>query len=408
MEITKTKRLLALTAIFASTIVVMADLVITPVIGLIYGYYPDHVSAVNFIVSGPMLVLVIASLLTPLLFKVMDKKLVFIIGSAIFTVGAIFGVAVDHPLYICFTRALVGVGEGIVNVVGITYIAELYQEQKDRSRITGFYNAALSVAGMVLSYVAGMLAADGVWLQVYKIYWIAIPMLLLVIFLIPSVKPVKKASAAADSEKKVKQKKDQLGWKYWFMTVCWFVINVVLGASILYYLSLYIFENGLGDSTFSGLCIAVKSICGILICIGFGWIMNRCKRYTSTISYAVAAVTLIAMVIMPSKFMALVIGTICGLTYKILFSYNYAHGFEIVPASRTDDAVSITTAVYGVGSFLCTYFATWLMTVMKTDMVTPTWYVIAAIVGVVLVADIIAIAVEKKQEAPMESQTESQ
>ncbi len=45
--ISKTKRTLALIAIFFSTLAVMADLAITPVIGLIYGYYPDNMSAVN-------------------------------------------------------------------------------------------------------------------------------------------------------------------------------------------------------------------------------------------------------------------------------------------------------------------------------------------------------------------------
>ena len=395
MEITKTKLILALLAIFVSTIVVMADLVITPVIGMIYGYYPNNTGAVNFIVSGPMLILVITSLLTPFLFKVMNKKLVFIIGAAIFTVGAVFGVVVDNPYFICFTRSLVGIGEGIVNVVGVAYIADLYQEQKDRARITGFYNAALSLAGMVLSYLAGVLAADGVWLEVYKLYWIAVPMLILVILFVPSVKSVKNDGAVV--EEKASKKKEKLGWRYWFMSICWLIINVVLGASILYYISSYIFENGLGDSVFSGLCVSVKSVAGILISICFGWIMAKCKRFTSTISYGIAIVTLLAMIIAPSKFMALVIGTICGLTYKVLYSYNYAHGFEIVPASRTDDAVSITTAVYGLGSFLCTYFATWLMSVMNTDLVTPTWYVIAAIIGVVFIADIIAIIMEKKQ-----------
>ena len=53
--ISKTKRTLALVAIFFSTLAVMADLAITPVIGMIYGYYPDHTSAVNYIVSRPML-----------------------------------------------------------------------------------------------------------------------------------------------------------------------------------------------------------------------------------------------------------------------------------------------------------------------------------------------------------------
>jgi len=392
LQMSKTKRILALVAIFASTIVVMADLVITPVIGMIYGYYPDNMSAVNYIVSGPMLVLVVASLITPYLTKIMDKKVVFVAATAIFTVGAVFGVVVDSPMFICFTRTLVGIGEGAVNAIGIAYIGDMYADQKDRNKITGYYNAAQSLAGMVLSYVAGSMAAGGVWLEVYKLYWIAVPMLLLVIFFIPSVKPVK----VEKKETKVKAAKEPMGWRYWFMSVCFLIMNVVLGATILYYLSSYIFENNLGDSSFTGLSTAVKSVVGILIGIAYGWIAGKCGRYTITMSYAVAAVTLVIMILFPSQFTALVIGTICGLTYKIQMSYNYGHGFAIVPASRMDDAASITTAVYGVGSFACTYFATWLLQVFKTDLVTPTWWVSVVIIAVILVADLIAIAKEKK------------
>ena len=91
------------------------------------------------------------------------------------------------------------------------------------------------------------------------------------------------------------------------------------------------------------------------------------------------------------------IGTICGLTYKVLISYNYGHGFSIVPASRADDVSSITTAVYGLGSFLCTYFATWLMQLMHTDLVTPTWYVGAIGFILITVLDIFVALRERKR-----------
>lgn len=393
-QLSKTKRILAIAAIFFSTLAVMADLVITPVIGMIYGYYPDNMSAVNYIVSGPMLVLVIASLLTPYLTRHMDKKVVFTGATVIFSIGAIFGVAVDNPLFICFTRTLVGIGEGVINTVGMSYIADLYTDPKDRNRISGYYNAAQSLAGMVLSYAAGSLAAGGVWLEVYKLYWLAIPMLVMVILFVPSVKPQK----AADVQKQEKSKKEPMGWRYWFMSACFLIMNITLGATVLYYLSSYIFEHNLGDSSFTGLATAVKSVVGILVGLGYGWIVSKCGRYTSTVSYVTYALTLVILILLPSKFVALVVGTICGLTYKVLMSYNYAHGFAIVPASRIDDASSITTAVYGVGSFACTYFATWLMGVMHTDLVTPTWWVSVAITAVVIVADLIAAAKEKKME----------
>lgn len=117
--------------------------------------------------------------------------------------------------------------------------------------------------------------------------------------------------------------------------------------------------------------------------------MKKLDRWTSTVSYAVAGVTLLLLIWFPGQAMALVIGTVCGLTYKVLMSYNYGHGFSIVPASRADDVSSITTAVYGLGSFLCTYFATWLMQMMHTDLVTPTWYVAAIGFIIITVLDIL-------------------
>lgn len=345
--ISKTKRTLALVAIFFSTLAVMADLAITPVIGMIYGYYPDHTSAVNYIVSGPMLVLVAASLITPLLTRRFNKKTVFIAAAVIFSIGAIFGAAADDPLYICFTRTLVGIGEGVINAVGIAYIADLYENPQDRNKITGFYNAAQSLMGMILSYAAGMLAANGIWMEVYKLYWLSIPMLILVILFLPSVKPNTQVAAA----KEEKKAKEAIGWRYWYMSAIFFIANILLGATILYYLSSYIFENNLGDSSFAGLSTAVKSVVGILIGIVYGVIAKKLGRWTSTVSYAIAGITLLLLIWFPGQATALVIGTICGLTYKVLMSYNYGHGFSIVPASRADDVSSITTAVYGLGCY---------------------------------------------------------
>ena len=180
------------------------------------------------------------------------------------------------------------------------------------------------------------------------------------------------------------------------MSAIFFIANILLGATILYYLSSYIFENNLGDSSFAGLSTAVKSVVGILIGIAYGFIVKKLGRWTSTVSYAVAGVTLLLLIWFPGQAMALVIGTVCGLTYKVLMSYNYGHGFSIVPASRADDVSSITTAVYGLGSFLCTYFATWLMQMMHTDLVTPTWYVAAIGFIIITVIDIFVALREKK------------
>lgn len=397
IKLSRAQRVLALIAILFSSVVVMADLVMIPVIGQIYGYYPDNMNAVNYIVSGPALILTVASLITPLLTKKIDKKIVFIIGAAFFAVGALFGVVVDNPYYICFTRTLVGVGEGIVNVIGVAYIADLYDDAKTRARINGFYSAALSLSGMIFSYAGGRLGTIS-WMATYRIYYFtAIPMLVMAIFFVPSVKRNGEEAQENKTQEKAGGKSEKLGWKFWHMSIGWAVMNIALGATILYFISSYVTETGIGDSVVAGNAAALKSICGFLLGLVFGWFMNKCGRMTITWAYLTAAVTLVLCAMFPSRLMLYIIGTICGLTYKIGMPYNYSHGVEVVPASRADDAVSVTTAVYGLGTFFSTYCANAVVRLLHTDGYVPTWYFWAVVMFILFVADLIAIRREKSE-----------
>ena len=172
--------------------------------------------------------------------------------------------------------------------------------------------------------------------------------------------------------------------------------NLLFGATVLYYVAVYVSENQLGDTAFTGMATSVKQIVGFILCLFFGGIYSRLKRNTITVAYFIAAVMLVFMVVSPSKFQAVVIATICGCCYKVVFSYMYAHGFSLVPASRIDDSVGITTAVYGIGTFFSSYFATWLMGVMHTDRVTETWMVAAVLFVILGVIEIVLTISEKK------------
>ncbi len=398
LEMSKTKRVLCLIAIMFTSVAVMVDLAIIPIISDLYKNFGDQMNLVNFIVSGPQIIIVLASVLTTLLMRKVNKKTLLIVSGVIFTVGAVGGIAVVDPTYIAAMRALVGLGAGVLNVVAVSMIADLYEDGQTRAKITGYYNAALSLVGMVFSYAGGWMAVAFGWTSVWNIYWLAIPMLVFIILFVPSIKPAG-ADDEASAQAAKSATKESLGWRFWVMEICWFVLNVVFGATVLYFLSSYITENALGDASFSGTAAAVKSIVGFLICFAYGWISGKLGRQTNTVSCLIAAVCMIVLVIWPSQFNVLVLMTLAGCCYKISFSYAYSHGFEIVPTTRTDDATAITTAVYGLGSFVSTYYATWIMGVMGTELVTPTWVVAAiAMVGIAVVEFAVS-RVEKKQAA---------
>lgn len=391
VEMSKTKRTLCLVALMLTNLAVMADLVIIPIISTFYQNYGDHMNLVNFIVSGPALIIVVTSLLAGWMSKHMDKKLVLLIGAVLFTIGAVFGAAIDNPWYVAVMRSLVGIGAGFEQVVAVALIADVYEDANERAKMTGYYNATMSFVGIAYSYLAGILALKG-WQSAFKCYWAAVPMLIFIVLFVPSVKPGEGAAAAAEKD----GEKEGLGMRFVLLQISWFIANLLFGATVLYYVSSYIYENDLGDSVFAGTATSVKQIVGFVLCLFFGVIYSKLKRHTITVSYIVAAVTLVILAAVPSKFGAVVIATICGCMYKLVFSYMYAHGFTMVPVSRIDDSVAITTAVYGIGTFFSTYFATFLMKVMGTDRVTETWYIAAALFVILAVLEIVLTMSEKK------------
>ena len=393
LEMTKTKRVLCLIALMLTNLAVMADLVIIPVISDLYTAYGNQMNAVNYIVSGPALIIVVTSLLATVLCRKLDKKVVIILGGLFFAVGSVCGVMVDNIWYMCVMRTLVGIGSGIVQVVAVSMIADIYEDADQRAKITGYYNATMSFVGIAYSYFAGILAVGGNWKNVFNLYWLTVPMMLFLVLFVPSIRP----AAETAKEKGKGAAKEKMGAGFWQLQIFWFLANLLFGATVLYYVAVYIAENCLGDSSFSGMATSVKQLVGFLLCFGFGFIYKKLKRNTIAVTYLLAAVTLVWLVFAPSKFAAVVIATICGCCYKIAFSFAYAHGFAIVPASRTEDATAITTAVYGIGTFCSTYFASLLLKVMHTDSYTKTWIIPAVIFAAMGVIELILSLAEKKK-----------
>lgn len=398
----KTRRILCLLTIMLTNIAVMADLAIVPIIADLYKAFPAQTGFVDYIVSGPMLIVVGSSLLATFLLKKLSKKTVISIGGIFFAVGAICGVLVLDAVYIAFMRTLAGIGMGFVNVVAVSLIADIYEDEDTRAKLTGYYNASMSLVAIGFSYFSGIVASAGKWQDSFLVYWSALPMVIMILLFIPSIRDdSEKTDGDSDNREGANRPpKEPLGWRYWQMAGSWLVMNMIYGATVLFYIAVYISENNLGDAAFAGIATSVKSIVGFLIGIVFGWIYTKTKRQTNTIACLVASGTILYMLLYPSQFSAVVMATIAGCAYKISFAYAYTYGFKVVPASRIDDAVAITTAVYGIGSFLSTFFASWLLGVIGTDRYTSTWIVAVVIFVVLAAVEIITSLKEKKEFTP--------
>ena len=91
------------------------------------------------------------------------------------------------------------------------------------------------------------------------------------------------------------------------------------------------------------------------------------------------AIFYILMVAFPSKPTVILASTLMGDAFGNGFSYYYTDGTIIVPESRITLSVGIITALQGLAMGLATYFATFLMHVLKTERITPTFKILGII-----------------------------
>lgn len=390
IELSKGKRILFYIAILLTNVAVMGELVMTPIIYNLYDTFSYNMAGVNFIVSGPPLIVVAASLAASKLCNAISKKKVLIMGASLFAIGSLFCVVVPTIPYMIVMRTVVGVGEGIVNVAAMAFIAEVYIDEQKRSTFMGIYTAAMSAIGAILSGLSGILAESG-WRYAFRAYWLSIPMLLFVILFIPNLEACRNESDSDTDSPSMDSsvKKEPYGTAYLFMMVIYCLFNLGY-ATITYYISTYTQEQNLGGTSFAGFLTAMCTVGSLIISLMFGKIYQKLAGCTSYVAIVMGLISAIMLHFVPGKTTSILAMFMIGGAYGIMYSFAYAHGSALVPISRINDAMGWATIGYALPMFCSTYFVTWLMNdVFHTTSITTVWAATAGIYLFILVFQLI-------------------
>lgn len=366
LEMSKTKRILFYIAIMLSNIAVMGEQVIQPITYNFYNAFPNSPNAVNMILSIPLIMMVIFSIIASWLCSYFNKKHLLIAGGIIFAIGSIFGLQVNSIPYIIFMRAVTGIGEAFVTTVAVVFIDDVYGEEGARARFIGIYNAIMALIGVIMAQAAGILAVVQ-WEHSFWVYRSAIPMIIAMVLFLPSIKKTE-----IITENTTKQTKEPMGKAFWIMSFDYFIFNIAYGC-IAYFISLYIVEKGIGNEAFSGTYIALNTLGSTVTCILFGFLLYKyLGNKTAVLAYGMFITGILLHILVPTKTATIIGALLIDSSYGNVFSFGFAHGPSIVPKSRADEATGIASALSVGPWFISTYLMTWLMeSVFKTDLVAP-------------------------------------
>lgn len=398
---------LGIIGLFCTDFLYMADLGFYPSFGALmeefYTPEPDNMGILNFAMTGSQLAAMIASFAVIPLMRRFTKKALLLVETAIFGVFALCTPLVDNIVWVATMRTCSGFGFGGLLTVGISLIQQVYRSNpKRRDSLVGLFNGMLGAGGAVNSLIGGFLAAIS-WDMVYNIYWIAVPVFLLILFFVPRTPADRDDEAAvaeqAELEKaKEADEKSSGGWNGTFPKVfaamlAYCFVNIVYLAMGSGQISLYIPELGLGGAAEAGICTMASSISAILCGLIFAPLYHKMKRFMPVFFYAAMVISLIIYSMQPGSLFVLGLGFfIAAFGYAFGLSYYMVYVSETAPLTKSSTAIAMITIGMTLGAFLSPYAVTALQSILACPVVDPEMgsLALAPIYPVLLVTIIIA------------------
>ena len=379
LNISSGRKWLAFIALALSSMCTLGDMVINPIAAALYEAFAGQSEAlINFAITGPALVGLPFGILAGILCDKMNKKVVMVAGFAIFVVSACFGAVDNLPLFVTLRCFATGVGWGITNTAALSILAVMYTDEAEHGKFVGWYNMVMSVMGAIMAAVAGVLAVSG-WQHAFWTYYISIPVLVMLIVFLPSMKPVAKSEDANDGSK---AETVEAGWWKPLVPLTIQVFFAAVGFFVsLYMPALYVTAAGIGDEAFIGVLSSISTIATAIMSLAFGALYAKFKNAVYLPGLFIMGACYIVMSLFPSQMTAIVCIAILGLMWPTYFCYFYTRCTEIVPAAKAGTATSIVALSDGLAATACSYLLTGCMGIMGTDAV-GAWIV----PGIILIA----------------------
>jgi MFS family permease len=361
----KTRNFLLMLALGLSTIAVMNEMVIIPVVGnLFHDFAGTNIVALNYILSGPRVISALCALLCAKLMYVVGKKNLMLVGFVAFAASSILGDVIHNPYYMVVMRSFTGAGMGITYACGLAIISGVFVGEKERSSMMGIYHASISIVGAIIGWASGLVGAVE-WRMVYRIYLAAIPVLAMVVIFVPK----DKVSADGGAVKMSASGDEKIPWRKILLTEAAFITYNMVYFVVFLQISMIVAAKGLGGVSLSGILSALGTIGTMIFSVSFGLYYNRFRRFTICIGFALMAFGYWMLWSATSVPVTLIANTLIGGSYGLGVSYYMMYCTVIVPPVQIPLSVSITATALNIGAFLSTYCATLLQRIMGVSII---------------------------------------
>ena len=295
------------------------------------------------------LVMTVIALCSGKIAGMIGRKAMVIAGTGLVAfsglAGALFTASLGH---IYLWSVLIGLGTGLfVPAISSVMVDQIPDE--DRSTVAGVQTASVNLGGMLMSLLAGQLAAR-LWTNAYLVFAAAAVPLALAAFSL--------GGKRTDPHKTASGKR--LPGVVWFYTVTTLVFGI-LYFTFTTNISLLLAEKGGVDPAMSGVATAVFMLGGCLLGFAFKRIQGVFRDRTSAFAFLMVAVSHGIILLTDSTPVLLAAAFVGGGSLSVLFPFFLLKLAEQVSPEQSVTATSLVLCVGpNFGSFLSPFIITTL------------------------------------------------
>lgn len=393
VKMSKAKAFLFAFTCFLSSFTIMWQMYEIVIINDLYIAFPDNAGIITGILSWPAIVTALASLLAGMLLKKMSTKSELILAGAMMLTGLI--PLFSANIYVLLISSIImSAAAGFSNTAGMAILGEVYIDGDKRSKMMGWYNAAMSLLSCGITMIGGIHAVNG-WQVGFNVYWVVIPMLLMCIIFLPNIRPEDRVAEDMGGAESAGTK-GGLGVRFWLFYASAFVFFIVY-CPFFSFISVYIGENNLGGTDFIGLASTLTTIGSFIAGLIFGVLFAKMHRTLNLLFYIIPVFVYAMLYFAPGQATTVVGCLLYGICYGGVFTFIYAYPGYCVPMEKQGMVMGLMTMNYSVGIFIGVYVAQWLMS-MNGGSITASYPMAIVILTIAIVLELIGCVQDKKDQ----------
>ena len=382
----KKKKLLVLTMLCVSMFQ-MGMVGLAPVISSVREAFPGTSALVAQMATTFLnLVLVLFALLSGGISRKIGRRWMCAVGMGLFTLAGLCGTFFTVGLWAVFLwSGFLGAGTGLF-VPAVSSMMVDYLDDDERSRIAGIQTAFVNLGGMLLSFLAGVLAGSR-WTNAYVVFLLSAPVIFLSLKFIPKEQPVVKKGAAS---------RRKIPMDVWLAALQTFIF------AILYFafstnISMLLVEKQITNTTMSGIATAIFMLGGCLFGFVFTRTLQLFRQRTAVLAFLLLAVSYLIIYFVDGTVPLLIAAFIGGGSLSIIFPF-----FLVTIANQVDPSISVisTSLILSVGPNPGSFVSPMILTNLANSIwgeIVAARFLLAAILAVALAGILLILGLRKKQ-----------